>query len=173
MGEKQQTAGHEDRHVKAYERMLERVRDFLGEAGHELEPRLEAAIAKAKETAAALGELTREEAERIGDYLRRDLEDAGRYLAEQGGELADWLRFDLQLVEAQLAQWLAQAADQTRLEWERLALRARAVGQWRTGEITGPGTLVCTTCGETLHFHRAGRIPPCPKCKGSTFRRGD
>ncbi len=40
-----------------------------------------------------------------------------------------------------------------------------------TGEIIGAGTLVCDQCGEKLHFHKAGKIPPCPKCHGTTFHR--
>ena len=42
---------------------------------------------------------------------------------------------------------------------------------YHTGEITGPGTLVCDNCGEELHFHKPSRIPPCPKCKGTSFHR--
>jgi hypothetical protein len=43
---------------------------------------------------------------------------------------------------------------------------------YRTGEITGPGTLVCDNCEERLHFHKAGHIPPCPKCHGVIYHRG-
>ena len=41
-----------------------------------------------------------------------------------------------------------------------------------TGEVTGAGTLVCDKCGEKLHFHKAGKIPPCPKCHATQFHRG-
>ncbi|MCK5669240.1 MAG: hypothetical protein KAI15_09155, partial [Gammaproteobacteria bacterium] len=40
-----------------------------------------------------------------------------------------------------------------------------------TGEIAGFGTLVCDECGEKLHFHKSGHIPPCPKCHKTSFHR--
>jgi len=42
---------------------------------------------------------------------------------------------------------------------------------YRTGEMTGPGTLVCDKCEEHLHFHKVGHIPPCPKCHAVNFHR--
>ena len=65
----------------------------------------------------------------------------------------------------------AKVADRTRLELDRFADNARAASLYHTGEVTGPGTLVCAGCGKELHFHKAGRIPPCPKCHGTEYRR--
>ena len=31
--------------------------------------------------------------------------------------------------------------------------------------------LVCTVCGAETHMHRTGRIPPCPKCHATSFKR--
>ena len=52
---------------------------------------------------------------------------------------------------------------------EILKLKEQAP-EYRTGEITGPGTLLCSECGEQLHFHRPGHIPPCPKCRSNSIR---
>ena len=43
---------------------------------------------------------------------------------------------------------------------------------YKTGEITSAGTLTCTQCGTTLQLKRSSRIPPCPKCSSTTFRKG-
>ncbi len=48
----------------------------------------------------------------------------------------------------------------------------QAVG-YHAGEITGPGTLVCTARGGELHLPQSGHIPPCPKCHGLYFKRPD
>ncbi|ROR34748.1 zinc ribbon-containing protein [Inmirania thermothiophila] len=162
-----------DRLGTAYHRMVERVRGMLERAEHETAPTLRQLLERAKERAVELGELTREEAEELADYVRRDLQHAARYVAETGRGLADWLRFDLQYLEERLAEMLPLVVDRTRLELERLAEQAREATVWHTGEVTGPGTLVCTACGETLQFRRAGRIPPCPRCHGTRFRRPD
>jgi len=169
----QTSSTQDDTHSNAYERMLQRTRDLLESATQELKPSFGKALDEAREQASRLGELTREEAETVAEYLRRDIHDAAEYLADQGGDLRDWLRFDIQLVEDRILDAFALAADTTKLELQRLAERAREIGEWHTGEITGPGTLVCKACEEELHFHKTGRIPPCPKCKATRYRRGE
>src|SRR3990172_8557090 len=70
-----------DRLVTAYNRMMERVRALLDEAGHKALPTLQHRVDAAREKAVELGELTREEAEKIGEYLKRDIEDVAEYLS--------------------------------------------------------------------------------------------
>jgi len=165
-----QTQNEERTH--AYNKMLERVKDFAIEARDEVTPKLQHGLDAAREKATEMGELSREEAEKIGDYLKRDVYDAAKYLAsEKADELKDWLRFDVQLVEERLADSFALLVDKTTIELQKLADRAREVGEWHTGEITGPGTLVCKECGEHIHFHKTGHIPPCPKCHATVYRR--
>lgn len=155
----------------AYFHMLERLKSTLDESGDKATPAIERALSAAREAATELGELSRDEADRVSRYLQRDIEDAALFLNETGSELKDWLRFDLQLVEDHLRKIFSDSVDQARLALPRLAAQADAVGEWRSGEITGIGTLQCKGCGETLRFQRVGHIPPCPKCHGSSFRR--
>ena len=163
--------GMKQRLADAYYRMLGRMKTALEQAEHEAGPAIGRAVERAEETATELGELTREEAQRVGGYLKRDIEDAAGFLARGGSELADWLRFDLQLVEKGLADLFAKNVDYARLEYEKLAEQADAIGEWHSGEVTGIGTLECKACGEQLHFHHISHIPPCPKCRGTAFRR--
>lgn len=158
-------------HLSAYDRMLHRVREFLEDAEEKTAPIVDRALENAIQTATDLGELTREEAEKIGEYLKRDLHDAAIFLEGTGEELGEWLRFDLALIEDRLVDMFLSVADKTRIELAQLAERATRVGEWHTGEITGIGTLQCKECGEELHFHKTSHIPPCPKCHGTRFRR--
>jgi hypothetical protein len=160
----------DNRHIEGYRRMLERAAAALKGAVDRPIPTIRHLIESARQTAVELKELTHDEAERIADYLRRDLHDAGEHLRAEEHELADWLRFDAALVEERVLEFLAPLADHTRLELERLALEAERRG-WHTGDVTGPGTLACDACGETLHFRKPGHIPPCPKCRASVFHR--
>jgi len=161
-----------DRLVAAYDRMLERVHDAIEDAEQSALPNLRNRIDAAREKAVELGELTREEADRIASYLQRDLHDAADYLHDTGEELGSWLRFDLQLIERRLLDMFASVADRTQLELAELAERARQASLYHTGEITGPGTLYCSSCGKAMRFHKAGRIPPCPDCHATAFQRG-
>jgi len=153
--------------IEAYNTLLHRVYDSLSEAGDKLKPNLE----KRLEQVTELEELGREEMNTISGYLRRDIEAAAEWMADNGDELADWLRFDVEQVEARALEAFTQLADQTTLELKQLERQATSVGEWHTGEITGIGTLVCKECGKELHFHKTGHIPPCPKCHGSVFKR--
>lgn len=163
----QHPEGLAERLTGAYNRMLERTREAMDKAGKGLREGVDTAMEKATE----LGELTREEAELVSIYVMRDLEDAAGFINKEGGELRDWLKFDLELVENSLLDIFSQMVDHTRDELTKLALRANAVGEWKSGEVAGIGTLQCKSCGELLHFHRTGHIPPCPKCHGTTYRR--
>ena len=163
---------HNEQLVHAYNRMMQRVKETLGKAEKAAEPRLRQAIAAAEEKAVEMGELTREEAVRIGEYLRRDLQDAGNYLAsDEAQELRDWLRFDLEMIETKLLEMFLSVADQAKLDMLDFEEDLAEATEYRTGEITGPGTLTCMDCGEVLYFHEPGHIPPCPKCRGTYYVR--
>jgi hypothetical protein len=159
------------RMVAAYEKMLERVHETLDRAEQETIPQLKENIDQAREKAVELGELTREEADKVAGYIERDLKDAATYLHDSQEEFSQWLRFDLDQIGNRLLEMFADVADRTQVELSKLAEQARRAQLYHTGEVTGPGTLVCRWCGKAMHFRKAGHIPPCPKCRGTEFRR--
>ncbi len=165
------TENNHEKLIRAYNTMLGRVKEGLKDVEEHALPPIKELLSKASDTASELGELTREEAEKVSDYLKRDLNEAGEFLSENGRQLKEWLKFDLEFAEVKLAELFASVADRTRVELDALAERARRVGIWHTGEITGIGILICSECGEKLHFEKTGRIPPCPKCHGTTFKK--
>ncbi len=160
----------QDRLIQAYDQMMEQAKKTLEHAREGHMPPLQELLDSARDKAVELGELTMEEAQKVSDYLKRDLEDAARSWQENQKQLSDWLHFDMELVEDRLRDMFALMVDHTRQTLAGFAEQANAIG-WHTGEITGPGTLVCDACGEELHFHKTGRIPPCPKCHHTVFKR--
>ena len=162
-----------ERMADAYERMLERVDAMLDIAESKTIPTLRNSLDTAREKAVELNELTREEAEKLATYLERDMQDAAHFLSETGEELRNWWRFDVEVMEHRMMEMFANVADRTRVELEKFATQAREASFYHTGEITGPGSLVCNECGKVLNFHKAGHIPPCPKCRAGRFRRGE
>jgi hypothetical protein len=96
-------------------------------------------------------------------------------MSQEGKELGDWLKFDIELVEDRLADMmtdaLAQAVNPTDLELQQLAEDAARENLWYTGEISGPGTLVCDNCGHEISLYHIQDIPGCPKCDGTIFKR--
>ena len=155
----------------AYETMLERSATEFRKLEKKTGPVLHSLIDNAKAKAVELGEITEDEAAHLAEYLKRDLSDASFYISEHGRELKDWLGFEDSLIAAELLDVFLQAADPTTVEMNELKLELAARSIYKTGEVTGPGALACDECGEVLHFHKAGRIPPCPKCHKTSYHR--
>lgn len=161
-----------DRLTEAYSVMLERVNEAIERAENQARPAFEHAIERAQETAQELGELSREEARLVGDYLRRDLHELGEHLSESGKDLSAWFRFDVEQIERRMWENLSTLADRTALELMRFsAATGRRSPTYASGEITGPGSLICDACGEMLDFDRPTPIPRCPRCGGERFHR--
>ena len=99
------------------------------------------------------------------------MEQAAQYSAATDDDLTGWLQMDLQLVENWVWDRFASVADRTRLEWIELQHQLQRAAEYHTGEVAGPGTLACEGCGETLQYTKPGRIPPCPRCHGTVYRR--
>jgi len=155
---------------EAYEKLLKLSMKEFKLLKAKTGPALHKLIDKSSETLSELEEVSKEEAEKISGYLKRDLKEAAAYMAETGEDFQKWLAIDTNIIENYLYEQFKQAADQTTVELAQLKAAAENA-QYHTGEIIGPGVLVCDVCGENLHFHKAGHIPPCAKCQGTYFHR--
>lgn len=162
----------EDRLEQAYNRMLQKLSTDLEALPDRSGVVLNDLLKSARGEVLADGQITTEEADSVTDYLRRDLHDLGSFLGKGPTDWRDWLRMDLAMIEAGLLNALSSVADQTKVELAEFAARAYRMGEWHTGEITGPGELTCMECGSTVHLSKAGRIPPCPRCRHTRFHRG-
>ncbi len=155
-----------DKLVEAYDRMMRRTQEFV-------EKSIQEPFKKAVDTAVEMGELTRDEAERVAMYLKRDMQETAQHLSDSGHELREWFRFDLQQIENRMLETFSKLVDYSRIELARMSGRLEIDEPRHTGEVAGIGTLTCVGCGTALHFHETGRIPPCPKCHGTTFTRAE
>jgi len=161
----------QDKLLHAYDTMLERLHDAVDHAEKKTLPSIEEQLKHVKEKSIELGELTRDEADKVAGYLKRDVEDASLYLQETKAEFSDWLTFESGLIESKIGDWLKLVADKTVLEWDKIKLQGLKSPLYHSGEVTGPGTLECIACGQTLNFKKTGHVPPCPKCHKTEFKR--
>ena len=161
----------QDKLLHAYDTMTKRLHDAVEHAEKQTIPNVEEHLKDAKEKAIELGELTMEEADKVGGYLKRDLDDVSAYLQETKEEFSEWLSFESTLVEGKVGEWLNLVADKTKIEWDMLNIQAIKGKLYHSGEVTGPGTLECIVCEQTLNFKKTGHIPPCPKCHKTEFKR--
>jgi len=166
--------------IKAYNQMMSRVRDTIDNAEAHAIPTLQKAIEHAKKQALHLGEVTAEEADEIGNYIKRDINDAAEYLMESSHEFSEWLMLDIEIIEQKVLELFLSVADKTRIELEQFSRPGcntenteQEITIYKSGEITGPGSLVCTKCQQMIQFNTTGTIPVCSQCENTLFERAE
>lgn len=155
----------------AFDHMVEQVSQAMHEAEEALAPTIDEMVHNAQTLTRELFALTQEEAESLGNTLKRDLHKANQTLNRQSKELKDWLSFDMTLVEDRFIDLVAQAADKTWLDFREFEQEDHQASLYRSGEICNAGTLSCNNCGNRIQLSRSGQIPTCPGCAHSEFYR--
>ncbi len=154
-----------------YHRMLDHIRYSIESAEKDIAVALDHAFESARRNFTELGQATRDEAQLISDYIRRDTHDIALRMNQSREETRTWLHMDIELIEASLLDNLLQVADQTQIALAELSTNARTHSAYQTGEIAGPGVLICDTCARRIEFTQPDHIPICPDCSGTTFSR--
>jgi len=155
--------------LQQYDALAERFNKVFQDAKEHSREAMHAALDKAKAELVAAKEFSAERGEQLRAYLAQDLEqtlDAARRLGDAARQ-----RLDPARLEAGALASLAGVLERAGKAVLDLGHKANASLTCKTGEITSAGTLACQACGEQLHFEKSGRIPPCPKCKGTVFAK--
>lgn len=152
----------EQEEVGLYEKLAARTADLLDEG----KKTFDEALKKAKEELGAAGDFSREHADRIGDYVRRDLMNSTRKAGESVKKAVAPQRLAAG-VQSAFARIVSSAAETL----TELAERSEKSLEYRTGEVTSPGTLTCKECSAEMHMTKTTRIPPCSKCHKTLFRK--
>lgn len=159
--------------ISAYNHMMKTMRDAFEQADPN-DMSLQKSLDLAKQQAEHLGEVTAEEANEIGEYIKRDINDAAEYMMDSSAEFYDWLMLDIEIIEHKVMELFLSVADHTRVELEQFKRPASQSEQstvYMSGEITGPGTLICDSCGKAKPFLSSDEITDCARCGHDRFRR--
>ena len=156
---------------QAYEKMYEHVAAGLNNTKEKTGSLINDLVDEAEEKIGDLEDITKEDAKSLAVWLKRDLDDVINYVSDTENAFQDWLGFETALLKTSFINALLETADPTTLALLRMKENAHEPYIYHTGEVTGFGTLICDECGEKLHFHAAGKIPPCPKCHETSFHR--
>ena len=154
---------------RAYDDLADRAGEYLKRTQEVTSEAIATAVAQARQAAHAAGEFTSDQVERASKYVNRDLLDIQRN--------SDRARtfFTKTLEPSRLRNgFLALASDvleRTGSSLSRLSDRLEAPLMVHTGEVTGPGTLTCAGCDSEMRFKDSGRIPPCPRCHKTEFKK--
>lgn len=159
--------------ISAYNLMMTEMRQAFERAGSE-EMTLQKALEIAKAEVVHLGEITADEAHEMGEYIKRDINDAAEYMMESCDEFYDWLMLDIDMIERKVMELFLSVADNTRLELDKFRHTSRGVTQipvYKSGEISGPGTLICENCGNSHTIRSSSEIADCSHCGHHRFIR--
>lgn len=156
--------------TELYETMSRIFRDNMERAGTLTEEAFERALRETRDWAGKMRENYRDhyadDVSRVADYIRRDWHEGIRYAREQYRR-----NFDFDRLQAGAMGALSRLAKSAGEQLEAFASKLSERLTYKTGEIAGAGTLQCLQCDQQLVFDKATRIPPCPKCHGTQFRR--
>ncbi len=156
----------------AYDAIVARVAEQLSRTQERGGDAVASALQRAQEVTGAAGEFTSEQIERASGYVRRDLFSFSQNM-DRAAELRDEVRKRLRpsRVRHGFMALAADVFDRASSGLSRLSDRLEAPLKFETGEVTGPGTLTCVACGSEMRFRDSGRIPPCPRCHKTEFRK--
>lgn len=164
----------ENKFIDAYNKLMEHLYEAMDDTLHTAAEAMEIAKEKVSEIGGHAQEFTQEELDRLAHYVMRDIEHAAANptpIKKEDDSLAEWLKFDIDLIENFALDAFMDVADKTRIELAKLENQAKQYHPYKSGEITGPGTLVCDSCGKQIAFKSPGVIPKCPACGGENFTR--
>jgi hypothetical protein len=115
-----------DKLIAAFDHMVDHVSEAIHNAEEALAPTIDEMVHNAQQLARELYVLTQEEAESLGETLKRDMHKANKTLNQQRKELKDWWSFDLALVEDRFIDLIARAADKGWLDFRAFEVVARS-----------------------------------------------
>ncbi|BAN35822.1 isocitrate dehydrogenase [Sulfuricella denitrificans skB26] len=162
--------GEQTQHEALYDRYAERARELF-EAGQEKgKDAMEKAMEVARQQLSDAGEFSAEQGEAFKKFMRRDLEQTSQDMRALSQEAKEHLN-PARLGAGALSS-IARLLEATGSALQSLSRKAEDALHYNTGDITAAGTLNCTKCGQKVHLKRTTKIPPCPSCHGTEFRKG-
>jgi hypothetical protein len=180
--------------LAVYEKLRQRVSKTFGELNDKINTD---SISKAMEKAVAdlkeMGEHSKDLIYRAGDTLKKDISSSVSQLKPKVKEDIEETRRDFtRLHNKGGALWREisnEAEHIKKLSLDKsgafLLNVIRGLSEWaksfsdkldsslsyKTGEVTHGGEFTCANCGAEINLKKPGRLPPCPKCRKTEFRR--
>ncbi len=158
----QNDGNQEQQEVGLYEKLANRTAEILEES----KKTLDEALKKATQELNKAGDYTSEQMDKVSSYVKRDLAQNASKASDAVRQTIDPHRMAVG-VQSVFSRILTSTADTL----NELAQKAEKSLEVKTGEVTSPGTLTCKDCGAEMHMKSTARIPPCPKCHKTLFRK--
>ena len=156
-----------DKETDQYDQLAERFKELFDQGAEKTSEFAEIAMEKARKQLTAAGTFSEEQGQKLKGFLERDFSHMADTMKEEAGRRLNPDRLRAGAIASLSA--LLHAAGGAITSISAWTDKQRAC---RSGEITAAGTLTCVACGHEMHFKKSGRIPPCPKCHKTEFKKG-
>ena len=151
--------------VSLYEKMVSQTEELVGSGRKTLDE----ALKRVQDDLSSAGNFTREQSEKVSTFVKRDIKhivDSASKSKTNVKEAVDPKRISVG-AKSIFSRILSNTAE-TLGDW---AKKSEDNLEFKTGEITSPGSLTCKECGEVIHMKKTAKIPPCPKCHHTLYRK--
>jgi len=124
------------------------------------------ALEKARQQLTAAGAFSEEQGQKLKGFMERDFAQLATSMRDEARERLNPARLGAGAL-ASISSLLHVASSLL----SDAAGRAEKGLLCRSGEVTSAGTLNCIACGHEVHMRKTGRVPPCPKCHATEFKK--
>jgi rubrerythrin len=167
------TAAEKDVRARAkesYERFVTKLTDELKEATKVGKKQWEDAVKTTRDyLAKAKPPIKREDLEKLGDTVKKDVRHALRSFKTRGEQ---WTSSESFLTARDKgAQFLLTLAHRIKDAAETVEGNLEETLKYKKGELVSGGRFVCMACSAELKLEESGAIPSCPKCGKDDWKR--
>ena len=159
----------EDKEINLYKKFVLRSKELFELAQDKTAATYNKSIESAKEEMVQAGKFSKEQGERLKKYLQRDLMSEDKVVGKIGKTLKESL--EPSRVGSGIQSTLGKILNTLGNAFSEWSSKIEDNLNYKTGELTSPGTLVCKKCEGKMRFKKTGRIPPCPKCYSTEFKK--
>jgi len=156
-----------DKEPDQYDEMAAKFKELYEQGAEKSAEFAKIAMEKARQQLTAAGKVSEEQGKKLKEFMERDFSHMADSMREEAG-----VRFNPDRLKAGAIASLSALLDAAGGAISSIAKWTEKQRACRSGEITSAGTLTCVNCGHEVHFKKTGRIPPCPKCHKTEFRKG-
>ncbi|MDX8396036.1 MAG: NADP-dependent isocitrate dehydrogenase [Mariprofundaceae bacterium] len=159
-------AAQSDEETDQYDQLADKFKELFDASAEKSADFAKEAMEKAREQLTTAGAFTEEQGQKLKGFLERDFGQIAHSMREEAQQRLNPAR----LGAGALAS-LSSLLDVAGSALSSVAERAEKARSCRSGEITTAGKLNCVACAHAMHFKKSGRIPPCPKCHKTEFKK--
>ena len=151
--------------VSLYEKIVSQTEELMTSGRKSFDE----ALKRAGDELSSAGNFTREQSEKVSAFIKRDIQHIADSSSKGKTNVKEAVNPQRLSVGAKsiFSKILSNTAE-TLNDW---AKKSEQTLEFKTGEITSPGSLTCKSCDEVIHMKKTAKIPPCPKCHKTLYRK--